>query len=317
VPAEPVAAEPVAAEPVADDPAVPVRIHIDHYMQACSSWENQLFCHRVSEDCEDWVLDHDLFFYFFRWGYTYIVDGHFEKGTNESGAVIDEFKVDEVVSEVQVDPLTRFDLAVDPNDSERGKLEHISIYSAGGRVRGGSVTTRPAFFCLPEACEALGQKMAGDDPFVVTFEYNESMRLFAVEVDGQVARGLPASLMQNLRHAWEVSEPSSYVVRGCTDGAEPVCTLVAVDGGTIVGIQTRTGSAAWTRVEPTGGELNPIERQFEHLARGEADSLIYDFRLDANYHYVSRVDYGAPGATRAHAVDCFVADSLDPEVCLD
>jgi hypothetical protein len=271
----------------------------------------------VSDDGEHWGLDYELFLYFFRWGFTYVVDGHFEERTKDSGEIVDEFRVDDIVSEVQVDPLTRFDLDVDPNDSERGKLEHIAVYSAGGRVVGGSITTRPLFFCLPEACEALGEKMAGDEPFVVTFEYNQFMRLFAVEIDGQVAHGLPDELIQNLRGAWQQTEPASYVVRDCTEDAEPVCTLAVVDAGAVVAMQTRIGTADWTNVELTADEGGPIERQFEHLARGEDESLIYDFQLDADYHYVSRLDYGAPGMTQVHAIECFVPDTLDPEACLD
>lgn len=304
---------PVVSEPTYET----VRLYVDHYMQACSSWEGQLFCHRVSEDAENWFVDYELFLYFFQWGFTYVVDGHFEEKTKSNGEVTDEFKVDEIVSEERVDPLTRFDMSVDPNYSEQGKLEHIALYSAAGRVIGGSITTRPLFFCYPETCEALGSKMAGEEPFVVTFEYNAFMRLFAVEVDGQVAKGLPTELTERLRADWAASQPDSYVVRDCTDAEDPVCTRAVVENGAILSLSTRVGDAEWTEVELLGDEIDPIDRQFVHLELGEVDSSIHDFRVDPDYHYISRIDYGVPGTSLSHELDCFVADSLDADACAD
>lgn len=295
-------------------PVETVRIHVDYYMQDCSLWEGQLFCHRVSDDGEHWDLDYYLFLDFFRWGYRYVLDGHYVQRV-KNGALIDDFKVDQIVSEELVDPLSRFELHVNPTDNETGKLEHIALYSAGGSVVGGAITTRPFFNCYPEVCEALGVKMAGTQPFAVTFEYNGSMQLYAVEVDGEVVHGLPSEFVQDLRGAWEQGKPSSYVVRDCTEDAEPVCTLAAVDGGAVVALQTRTGDAEWTNLELAGDEFAPIDQQFEHLAQGTADSLIYGFRVDPDYQYVSRIDYGAQGTVRTHAITCFVADSVDPSVC--
>lgn len=292
------------------------RIHVDHYMQDCSLWEGQLFCHRVSDDGENWALDYYLFLDFFRWGYRYVLDGHYVRRM-KNGAMIDDFKVDRIVSEELVAPLTRFDVNVNPLDNENGKLEHIAVYSAGGRVIGGAITTRPFFYCYPELCEALGVKIEGDVPFKVTFEYNSSMQLYAVEIDDEVAHGLPAPFVENLRSAWEESEPTSYVVRECTEDAEPVCTLAVVDSGAIVALETRTDNADWTSVDVTGDELDPVERQFQHLSTGEADSLIYGFRVNSDYNYVSRIDYEAQDSVLSHTIDCFVPDSLEPEVCED
>lgn len=299
-----------------DAPVKTARLHVDHFMQDCSLWEGQLFCHRVSDDGEHWALDYYLFLDFFRWGYRYVLDGHYVSRM-KNGALIDDFKVDRIVSEELVDPFSRFELHVNPLDNENGKIEHVVLYSAAGRVIGGAITTRPFFYCYPEVCEALAVKLDGETPFSITFEYNSSMQLYAIEIDGEVARGLPAPFVQNLRSAWEQNEPTSYVVRECTEGAEPVCTLAVVDAGAIIAVETRTGEADWASVELVGGELDPVNRQFEHLAAGEADSLIYGFRVNADYQYVSRIDYEAQDAVFSHTIDCFVPDSLDPEVCED